>query len=103
MSALIVAVNAPVSSTPSRLKVLKPGSVNVTVYVPGRRSTMRVLPAAVGHDGADFFDEYGAARFDGDAREHRARRVFHRPRDRGLCERDGRHKYRQRDDMHDPN
>ncbi len=30
-SALTVAVNVPVSSMPSRLKVLNPGSVNVTV------------------------------------------------------------------------
>ena len=43
-SAFTVAVNAPVSSMPSRLTVLKPGSVNVTVYVPGRRSTTRYWP-----------------------------------------------------------
>jgi hypothetical protein len=30
-SALIVAVNEPLSSTPSRLNVLKPGNVKVTV------------------------------------------------------------------------
>src|ERR1043165_3718891 len=44
MSALIVALNEPVSSMPSRLTVLKPVSVNVTEYVPGRRSTMRYVP-----------------------------------------------------------
>src|SRR4051812_27157539 len=31
------AVNEPVSSIPSRLTVLNPGSVNVIAYVPGRR------------------------------------------------------------------
>ena len=36
-----VAVAFPVSSTPSRRNVLNPVSVNVTEYVPGRRSTIR--------------------------------------------------------------
>ena len=40
-SAGTVATNDPVSSMPSRLTVLKPVSVNVTVYVPGRRLSMR--------------------------------------------------------------
>ena len=31
------AVKVPDSSTPSRCTVAKPGSVNVTVYTPGRR------------------------------------------------------------------
>ncbi len=44
MSALMVATNAPVSSMPSRLTLLKPVSVNVTEYVPGRRLTMRYWP-----------------------------------------------------------
>src|SRR5436190_18689512 len=44
MSALIVATNAPLSSMPSRLTVLKPVSVNATEYVPGRRSTIRYWP-----------------------------------------------------------
>ena len=39
-SASIFAVNEPASTTPSRLTVLKPGSVNVTVYVPGTRLTI---------------------------------------------------------------
>src|SRR5262249_52258573 len=43
-STLTVAVNAPLNSTPSRLTVLKPGSANVTVYVPGRRSTILYWP-----------------------------------------------------------
>src|SRR5207249_8590996 len=38
-SAFTVAVNDPCSSMPSRLSVLNPGSANVTLYVPGRRST----------------------------------------------------------------
>jgi site-specific recombinase XerD len=37
-SAFTVAVNDAVNSIPSRLTVLKPDSVNVTVYTPGRRS-----------------------------------------------------------------
>ena len=44
MSALTVAVNDPVSSMPSRFTDEKPVSVNVTEYVPGRRSTMRYWP-----------------------------------------------------------
>jgi hypothetical protein len=37
-SPLTVAMKLPVSSIPSRLTVEKPGSVNVTVYVPGLKS-----------------------------------------------------------------
>src|SRR5262245_11871506 len=44
ISALTVAVKLAGSSSPSRLYVLKPGSVNVTVYTPGRRSTMLYTP-----------------------------------------------------------
>ena len=44
-SAFTVAVKSPDSSIPSRLTVLKPVSVNVTVYDPGRRSMMRYWPA----------------------------------------------------------
>src|ERR1043166_2775527 len=44
MSAFTVATNEPVSSMPSRWTVLKPVSVNVTEYVPGRRSTIRYWP-----------------------------------------------------------
>ncbi len=44
MSALIDAMNEPVSSMPSRFTVVKPGSENVTEYVPGRRSSMRYSP-----------------------------------------------------------
>ena len=40
----MVALKAPDNSTPSRLKVEKPGSVNVTLYVPDLRSTMRYWP-----------------------------------------------------------
>ena len=40
-SAFTVAVNPVVKAIPSRLTVPKPGSVNVTAYEPGRRSTMR--------------------------------------------------------------
>ena len=40
MSALTLAVKAEVSSIPSRLTPLNPVSVNVTAYVPGRRSTI---------------------------------------------------------------
>ena len=41
----MVSVAEPVSSMPSRLTVENPGSVNVSVYVPGLRSTMRYRPA----------------------------------------------------------
>src|SRR5262245_1534249 len=44
MSMLIVAVNDPSSETPSRLTVLNPARVNVTVYSPARRSTMLYWP-----------------------------------------------------------
>ena len=40
-SAFTVAVNAAGNSRPSRFNVLKPASVNVTVYVPGRNSMIR--------------------------------------------------------------
>ena len=43
-SALTVDTNVPVSSMPSRLTVLNPVSVNVTEYVPGRKSMMRYWP-----------------------------------------------------------
>src|SRR5712692_2199696 len=45
ISALTVAVKFAGSSIPSRLITLKPASVNVTVYTPGRRSMMRNSPA----------------------------------------------------------
>ena len=41
---MIVVTPAPVSSMASRLTVENPDSVNVTVYVPGFRSTMRYWP-----------------------------------------------------------
>jgi hypothetical protein len=43
-SALTVAVSEPVNSIPSRWTVLKPGSVNRTVYWPGRRFSIRYRP-----------------------------------------------------------
>src|SRR5262245_40850918 len=44
ISVLTVTVPDPLSSMPVRATVLNPGSVNVSVYVPGRRSTMRYWP-----------------------------------------------------------
>src|SRR6266545_345909 len=44
ISTFTVATNVPVSSMPSRLAVANPGSVNVTVYVPGRRVSIRYWP-----------------------------------------------------------
>src|SRR5437773_2033382 len=44
ISAGMVMVWEPVSSIPSRFTVLKPGSVNVSAYVPARRSMMRYWP-----------------------------------------------------------
>src|SRR4051812_14433958 len=43
-SALMVAVNPVVSVMPSRLMLANPGSANVTVYDPGRRSTILYSP-----------------------------------------------------------
>jgi hypothetical protein len=45
-SRFTVATKFPDSSMPSRLSVVKPCSVAVTEYVPGRRSTMRYWPLA---------------------------------------------------------
>ena len=44
-SGLIVALNEPVRTTPSRFTVLNPCSENVTVYVPGLSGSMRYWPA----------------------------------------------------------
>jgi hypothetical protein len=44
MSALIAITPAPLMSTFSRLTVLKPVNVNVTVYEPGRSSVSRYWP-----------------------------------------------------------
>ena len=45
MSALIVMLLAPpLTSTPSRITVVKPGSVKVNLYVPGVRSWIRYRP-----------------------------------------------------------
>src|SRR4029453_6860675 len=43
-SASTVATNVPVNSIPSRRTTENPLNVNVTIYVPGRRSTMRYWP-----------------------------------------------------------
>ena len=42
----MVKVAEPASSTPSRLTLEKPVSVNVTAYTPGRRFSMRYWPVA---------------------------------------------------------
>src|SRR5439155_5818683 len=44
ISALMVTTNAPVTSTPSRLIVLNPASVSVTLYTPGGRLMNRYCP-----------------------------------------------------------
>ena len=41
---MIVAVKVPSRATPSRLTVVNPGNVKVTMYSPARRSTMRYWP-----------------------------------------------------------
>ena len=84
MSMSIVAVSEPESSSPSRLTVLKPASVNVTVYAPGRRSTIRYWPSAVSDDGAHLFDQRRAGRLDRDARQHGARGIPDHAGNRGL-------------------
>ena len=43
-SAFTVAMNEPDNSSPSRRNVLKPFSVKVITYEPGRKSTMRYWP-----------------------------------------------------------
>src|SRR5439155_14553220 len=43
---LIGAVNPAEISTPSRLTLVKPLNVNVTAYVPGRKSTILYTPPA---------------------------------------------------------
>jgi hypothetical protein len=63
-SAFTDAVNVPVSSMPSRLTELKPASVKVTEYVPGRRFSIL------------YWDQRGAGGFHGDARQHRAGSIF---------------------------
>ena len=47
ISTLIVAVKSVGSSMPSRTNVLKPASVNVTRYTPGRRSTIVNWPRSL--------------------------------------------------------
>ena len=77
MSALIDAVNEPVSSTPSRLTRGEPGQRERHVSrCPARRSTMRYWPAAVGDGRPNFLDQRRARRFDGHARQHGAGRVL---------------------------
>src|SRR5256885_2049681 len=44
MSTFTVAANEPLSSSPSRLTVLKPVRAKLTVYVPGSSSVMRYCP-----------------------------------------------------------
>jgi hypothetical protein len=44
MSALILVTPPPVTSTASRMTVVNPWSVNVTLYMPGGRSVMRYRP-----------------------------------------------------------
>ena len=66
--ALIDATNEPVSSMPSRLKVLKPCSENVTVYVPGGKRDDLVETGAIGHGRPRLLDQRRAGDLDGDAR-----------------------------------
>ena len=79
MSALIDAMNDPVSSIPSRFTVLKPVSVKVTDVGAGQQIDDAVLSAAVGDVRADLFDQHGAGDFDRHAGQH-ARRTHPSPR-----------------------
>src|SRR3989304_526553 len=45
-SASTRAANEPLSSIPGRSTVANPGSLNLTTYVPGRRSSIRYWPPA---------------------------------------------------------
>ena len=57
-----------------------------------------VLAAPIGDGGADFLDEHRARGFDGDARQHRAGRVFHDSGNGRLGERRRRDDHEARDD-----
>ena len=86
--ALIGAVKSDSSTMPSRTKVLKPGSVNVTLYVPGRRSSIRYRAVVVCDDGPRLLNQHRACRLDRDARQNGARRIAHDARNGALCEAD---------------
>ena len=74
-SAFTVAVNEPVSSMPSRTTVVKPARVKVTVYRPGRRSTIWYRPCESVVALRTFSISTGTGRFDGDAGNDGARRI----------------------------
>ena len=69
----------PVSSSPSRRTVEKPGSVNDEGVGARPQIDDAILAGAVRDDRASAFDERRTSGFDRDTWEHRARRVFHDP------------------------
>ena len=102
ISASICAVNAPVSSIPSRFTWLKPGSAKVTVYVPGGKRDDAEQAAVVGHCRADLLDEHRARGFDGDSGQRGSGCVLRRTGDGCLRERGGRQKGRECNEEHSP-
>ena len=89
-SALTVAVNAPVSSMPSRLNRAEAGQRERHVVRARTEIDDAVQAGAVGRRRPHLFDEDRAGRFNGNAREHRARGISHDTRDGGLTECEGR-------------
>ena len=96
MSALIVAVNEPVSSMPSRLTRAEAGQRERHGVGAGAQIDDAVLAGAVGDGRTRFLDERRARRFHGHARQHGAGRVLHDAGDRGLGKRRGRDEHEQR-------
>ncbi len=67
------------SSRSGRFVVAKPGAEKVTVYTPGRRSTILYCPMIIGYHLTDFFDECGTARFNRNSWHRRTGWIFTDP------------------------
>ena len=98
---MTVATNVALELDAFTPEVLKPLSVNVTVYTPAKIHDA-VLTGAVGDDGSRFLDERRARRFHGHAGQHRAGRVFDDARDRCLRVGDRRHTQNHTEDHDAP-
>jgi hypothetical protein len=70
MSASTAMTAEPLTWSASRFTVANPDSVKVTVYSPGRRSSMRYGPVPSVTAVANLFDQRRARRLDGDAGKH---------------------------------
>ena len=82
--------------------MLKPGSVNVSEYVPGFRPVMRYCPAPSVTARAHLFDERGAGRLDGHAGQDAARFVPDGSCKSALCKGQGRQQDSRRQNQHQP-